>query len=42
MEAMKMQSNYKVTADCKVADVMVADGDTVAAEQVLIKLELGE
>ena len=42
MEAMKMQSNYKVTADCKVADVLVADGDTVAAEQVLIKLELGE
>lgn len=42
MEAMKMQSNYKVTADCKVADVLVGDGDTVSAEQVLIKLKLGE
>lgn len=42
MEAMKMQSNYKVTADCKVADVLVSDGETVSAEQVLVKLKIEE
>lgn len=40
MEAMKMQSNYKVAADCEVAEVMAQDGDTVRAEQVLVKLKL--
>ena len=40
MEAMKMQSNYKVTTDCKIKDVLIAEGDTVRAEQVLIKLEV--
>ncbi len=40
MEAMKMQSNYKVSADCEVAQVLASDGDTVSAEQVLVKLKL--
>lgn len=40
MEAMKMQSNYKVAADCIIKDVMIAEGDTVRAEQSLIKLDL--
>ena len=41
MEAMKMQSNYKVSAACEVAEVLAHDGDTVSAEQVLVKLKLG-
>ena len=35
-----MQSNYKVASDCKIKDVLIAEGDTVRAEQVLIKLEV--
>lgn len=42
MEAMKMQSNYKVSADCEVAQVMIQDGDTVSAEQVLVKLKVND
>ena len=40
MEAMKMQSNYKVSADCEVAEVLVSEGDSVRVEQALIKLKL--
>ena len=40
MEAMKMQSNYKVNADCTVKDVLVNVGDSVRVEQALIRLEL--
>lgn len=40
MEAMKMQSNYKVATDCVVEKVMIAEGDTVRAEQTLIKLKI--
>ena len=40
MEAMKMQSNYKVTADCTVKEVMVSEGDSARVDQVLIKLEV--
>lgn len=40
MEAMKMQSNYKVNADCKVKDVLVNEGDSVRVEQTLIRLEV--
>lgn len=40
MEAMKMQSNYKVATDCEVENVMVAEGDTVRADQMLIKLKI--
>jgi biotin carboxyl carrier protein len=40
MEAMKMQSNYKVNADCTVKDVLVNVGDSVRVEQALIKLKI--
>lgn len=40
MEAMKMQSNYKVNADCTVKEVLVNVGDSVRVEQALIRLEL--
>lgn len=40
LEAMKMQSNFKVFAPCKVKEVLVSEGDSVSANQVLIKLEL--
>ena len=40
MEAMKMQSNYKVNADCAVKDVLVNVGDSVRVEQPLIKLDI--
>ncbi len=40
MEAMKMQSNYKVSAECTVKEVLVKEGDSVRVEQPLIKLDL--
>ena len=40
MEAMKMQSNYKVTSDCTVQNVLVSEGESVRVEQVLIKLKV--
>ena len=40
LEAMKMQSNYKVNADCIVRNILVGEGEPVNANQVLIELEL--
>ena len=40
LEAMKMQSNYKVSADCRVKAILVAEGDAVQDNQTLIELEL--
>ena len=40
LEAMKMQSTYKVTADCIVRNILVSEGEPVNANQVLIELEL--
>lgn len=40
LEAMKMQSNYKVNADCTVKNILVSEGDPVNANQVLVELEL--
>lgn len=40
LEAMKMQSNYKVNAACKVRSILVNDGDSVNANQVLVELDL--
>ena len=40
LEAMKMQSNYKVTSDCTVKNILVAEGDAVQDNQTLIELEL--
>lgn len=42
IEAMKMQSNYKVSSDCTVKEILIKEGDTVAADQVLILLTLDE
>ena len=39
-EAMKMQSNYKVTSDCTVRDILVNEGDSVNTNQVLIVLDI--
>lgn len=40
LEAMKMQSNYKVSADCIVKNILVAEGESVNANQVLVELEV--
>lgn len=40
LEAMKMQSNYKVSADCTVKNILVSEGDSVQDNQILIELEL--
>lgn len=41
-EAMKMQSNLKVVGDCIVREVFVAEGDSVASGQQLIKLDINQ
>lgn len=38
LEAMKMQSNLKVTAPCTVEEILVKEGDTVSANQTLVRL----
>ncbi len=40
IEAMKMQSNYKVTSDCVIKEILVNPGDTVNTDQVLVLLDL--
>ena len=40
VEAMKMQSNFKVSTACRVKAVLVREGDSVSANQVMIKLDL--
>lgn len=40
LEAMKMQSNFKVTSDCTVRDILVNEGDAVNANQELILLDI--
>lgn len=40
IEAMKMQSNYKVNADCFIKEILVQEGEAVNANQVLITLDL--
>ncbi|MEG1904685.1 MAG: biotin/lipoyl-containing protein, partial [Bacteroidales bacterium] len=40
IEAMKMQSNYKVNSDCVIKEILVKEGDAVSSDQVLIKLDL--
>jgi len=39
VEAMKMQSEFKASHDKKVLEILVNEGDTVNAHQVMIKLE---
>jgi biotin carboxyl carrier protein len=38
VEAMKMQSEFKATADRVVGEILVREGDLVAAHQLMIKL----
>jgi biotin carboxyl carrier protein len=38
VEAMKMQSEFKATADRVVKEILVREGDTVEAHQIMIKL----
>ena len=40
IEAMKMQSNYKVSAPCVVKDILVKEGDSVNANQVVMTLDI--
>lgn len=39
VEAMKMQSEYKVKRDCKIKDILVKVGDTIDGNQTLVTLE---
>jgi biotin carboxyl carrier protein len=39
VEAMKMQSEYKVKRECKIKEILVNEGDTVEGNQTLIVLE---
>ena len=38
IEAMKMQSEYKVNDDCKIKKILVKEGDNIAGNQVLLEL----
>ena len=40
IEAMKMQSNYKVSSDCVVKDILVNEGDSVNSNQVIMTLDV--
>ena len=40
IEAMKMQSNYKVTSECIVKDILVKEGDSVNSNQVIMTLDV--
>lgn len=40
IEAMKMQNNFRVASDCTIKEILVNEGDTIAANQLLIHLEL--
>lgn len=40
IEAMKMQNNYKVNSACTVSSILVAEGDTVNENQVIMTLDL--
>ena len=37
--SMKMQSNYKVTSDCRIKEILVQEGDNITGDQTLITLE---
>jgi biotin carboxyl carrier protein len=40
IEAMKMQNNYKVAADCTVREIIVTEGEAIHSNQLLMRLEL--
>ena len=35
----KYQSNYKVTSDCRIKEILVQEGDNITGDQTLITLE---
>ena len=39
IEAMKMQSNYKVSSNCRIKEILVQEGDNITGDQTLITLE---
>ncbi|MCK9155838.1 MAG: acetyl-CoA carboxylase biotin carboxyl carrier protein subunit [Paludibacteraceae bacterium] len=39
VEAMKMQSEYKVKNDCIIKDILVSEGTTIRGDETLISLE---
>ena len=40
IEAMKMQSNYKVNSECTVKEILVNEGDSVNSNQVIMTLDV--
>ncbi len=40
IEAMKMQSNYKVNSECVVKEILVSEGDSVNSNQVIMTLDV--
>lgn len=40
IEAMKMQSNYKVSSECVVKEILVNEGDSVNSNQVIMTLDI--
>jgi biotin carboxyl carrier protein len=40
IEAMKMQSNYKVNSECVVKEIFVNEGDSVNSNQVIMTLDV--
>lgn len=40
IEAMKMQSNYKVSSACMVREILVKEGESVTSNQVLLSLDV--
>jgi biotin carboxyl carrier protein len=40
VEAMKMQNGYKVAADCTVREILVAEGEAISSNQLLMRLDL--
>lgn len=40
IEAMKMQSNYKVNSPCVVKEILVNEGDSVNSNQVIMTLDI--
>lgn len=39
IEAMKMQSNYKVSSDCIIRRILVSEGDTINSNHILMTLD---
>ena len=39
IDAMKMETNYKVTSNCRIKEILEQEGDNIAGDQTLITLE---